>query len=273
MQSLVKTYKENNSNTVVINHLKSTVMKKLFFIVLISSLLFACKDDPRELFIRTTEIALFPEDVLQIDAVSDYDITYLSGNSYFADVSEEGMLTANKVGETFVKVSSHERVLEVAVEVMGRYNLYPDPITDWGISQSDLIKIAGEPDKSFNSSIEYANYSEQAPNIAYLFTPTDSLMCALVIVLETASDDLNSYMHERFVLDSEEDGLLVYCNAHKEEDVTMLIGMFNSGEGSVMVLYMGYEQKDTKSKQAVATDFNNIRKQMKLIANENWSKI
>ncbi|MGZ2368910.1 hypothetical protein ACXR6G_03910 [Ancylomarina sp. YFZ004] len=248
-------------------------MKKLLFIALISLLCFACKDDPQELFIKTTEVSLYPEDVIQIDAVSDFDITYLSTNIYLADVSAEGMLTANKVGKTLVEVTSHDRVVEVPVEVMGRYNVYPDPITDWALSQSDLIKIAGEPDKSYTSSIEYANYSDQAPAIAYLFTPGDSLMCAMVIVIETASDDLVSYMNERFVFDSDEDGLLVYCNAHKQEDVSMLIGIFYGSGGSPMVLYMEYQQPETKSSQAVATDFNNLRTQMKVIASENMNKL
>ena len=248
-------------------------MKKLLFITLICSLLFSCsEDDPLELGIKTLEVSLYPEDVVSIDAVSDFDITYLSTNPYFVDVSAEGMLTANKVGKTLVEVSSNERLLEVSVNVMGRYNVYPDPIVDWALSQSELIEIAGEPDKSYTSSIEYANYSDQAPAIAYLFTPGDSLMCAMVIVLETASDDLTAYMDERFVFDSEDDNLLVYCDAHELEDVTMLIGIFKGGGGSPMVLYMEYEQDDTKSGQAVASDFKNMRKQMKALASEKMNK-
>lgn len=238
-----------------------------------SSLCFACsKDDSLELGIKTLEISLYPQDVVSIDAVSDFDITYLSTNTYLADVSAEGMLTANKVGKTLVEVSSHDRLLEVSVDVMGRYNVYPDPIVDWGISQSELIEIAGEPDKSYTSSIEYSEFSEQAPNIAYLFTPGDSLMCALVIVLETYSDDLIAYMDERFIFDSEEDGLVVYCDAHEEEDVSMLMGIFNGGGGSLMVLYIENEQEDTKSRQAVSSDFKNMRKQMKTLASEKMNK-
>jgi len=244
-------------------------MKKLLVIVLMSSLCFACsKDDSLELGIKTLEVSLYPEDVVSIDAVSDFDISYLSSNPYLVDVSEAGMLTANKVGKTLVQVASHDRLIDVSVDVMGRYNVYPDPIVDWSMSQSELIAIAGEPDKSYTSSIEYANYSDQASAIAYLFTPGDSLMCAMVIVLETASDDLTAYMDERFVFDSEDDNLLVYCDAHEQEDVTMLIGIFNGGGGSPMVLYMEYEQEDTKSGQAIASDFKNMRKQMKAIAIE-----
>ncbi len=248
-------------------------MKKLLFIVVISSLCFACsEDDPQELFIKTTEVSLYPEDVIQIDAVSDFDITYLATNTYLADVSVTGLLTANKVGTTRVEVSSHDRVIEVPVEVMGRYNLYPDPITDWGLSQSDLIEIAGEPDKSYGSSIEYDEYSDQAPTIAYFFTQGDSLICAMVIVLEIYSDDLLAYMDERFVFDSEGDGLIVYCNAHEEEDISLLVGVFN-GDGSLMVLYMEYQHTETKSSQAVATDFKNMRTQMKVLASENMNKL
>ncbi|MFA9371531.1 MAG: hypothetical protein ACERIH_07450 [Labilibaculum antarcticum] len=237
-------------------------MKKLLLIAVTSLLCFACDKDPQELLIKTTEVSLYPEDIIQIDAISDFDIAYLSTNTYLADVSAIGLLTANKVGKTLVEVSSNNFVIEVPVEIMGRYNVYPDPILDWGISQSDLIEIAGEPDKAYTNSIEYANYSDQAPAIAYLFTPGDSLMCAMVIVLETSSDDLTAYMDERFVFDSEEDGLSVYRNAHEEKDVTLLIGIFNGGGGSPMVLYMGYEYSETKSSQSVSMALKNMRKQL-----------
>lgn len=238
-------------------------MKKLLLFAVTSLLCFACDKDPQELLIKTTEVSLYPEDIIQIDAISDFDITYLSSNTYLADVSAIGLLTANKVGKTLVEVSSNNCVIEVPVEVMGRYNVYPDPILDWSLSQSDLIEIAGEPDKVYTSSIEYANYSDQAPAIAYLFTPGDSLMCAMVIVLAISADDLSAYMNERFVFDTEEDGLSVYRNAHEEKDVSLLIGVFAGGGDSLMVLYMGYEYSETKSSQSVSMALKNMRNSFK----------
>ena len=93
-------------------------------------------------------------------------------------------------------------------------------------------------------------------------------MCAMVIVDETYSDDLIAYMDERFVFDEEEDGLLVYCDAYEEEDVSMLVGIINGGLGSLMVLYIEYEQEETKSRQAISSDFKNIRNKMKALASE-----
>ncbi len=238
-------------------------MRKLLFMTLISLVCFACSDDPLELGIKTLEISLYPEDIVSIEAVSDFDITYLSENPYLVDVSAEGMLTAHKVGKTSVEVSSHNRILEVSVDVMGRYNVYPDPVVEWGMSQSDLIKAVGEPDKSYANSLEYADYSEQSPNIAYLFTPGDSLMCALVIVLETYSDELTSYMNERFIFDSKDDNLVVYRNGNDESDTTMLMGIFNGGMGSLMVMYIEYKEDETKSQQSVTMDFKNIQKDLR----------
>jgi len=248
-------------------------MRKLLFIVVISSLCFTCsKDDSQELLINISEISLYPEDVMQIEAVSDFDITYLSNNTYLANVLSSGLLTANKVGKTSIEVSSHDRVIEIPVEIKGRYHLYPDPITDWSISRSDLINLVGEPDKSYTNSIEYANYSDQAPSIAYLFTPGDSLMFALVIVHDTYADDLIAYMNERYVLDSEEDGLFVFRDAFEIEEVSMLTGVFNGGDGSLMVLYMEYQQEETKSKHSVATDFKKMRMYIKSLVSENMNR-
>jgi hypothetical protein len=197
-------------------------MKKLLVIVLMSSLCFACsKDDPLELGIKTLEISLYPEDVVQIDAISDFDITYLSSNPYLVEVSEAGLLTANKVGKTRVEVSSHDRILEVSVDVMGRYNIYPDPIVDWSLSQSELIAIAGEPDEFYSDAfIQYNGYSDKASSIAYLFSEGNLLVNTIVMVPAIYSDDFFAYMDERFIFDAEDDGILIYGNANKEEDVT-----------------------------------------------------
>lgn len=237
-------------------------MKKLLVITFICLLLFSCsKDDPQELFIKTTDLALYPEEAIQIDAVSDFDITYLSSNPYLVDVSAEGMLRANKVGKTRVEVSSHEHVVEIAVEVKGRYNVYPDPITDWGMSRSDLIEIAGEPDASpSNTVIEYHDFSDKAPSVMYLFSPEGSLVNSLVNVLAIYSADLIKHLDERFVFKSEENGLRIYRNALQNEDATMLIGFGFFGGDYIMLSYVAYDYSEKESAQAIATNFKTMRK-------------
>jgi hypothetical protein len=249
-------------------------VKKTLLIAIISILCFACsEDDPLELGIKTLEVSLYPEEEVAIDAISDFDITYLSTNPYFVDVSAEGMLTANKVGKTLVEVSSHERLLEVSVNVMGRYNVYPDPITDWSMSQSELIAISGEPTNPLSVGfIDYDDYSDKAPSVIYLFSEEDSLVNALVNVLSIYSDDLIKHLDERFVLISDKDWLRVYGNAQQDEDITMLIGFANFGGNYIMVSYVEYEYSETESAKAVATDFKNMRNQMKLFVNEKMNK-
>ena len=89
-------------------------------------------------------------------------------------------------------------------------------------------------------------------------------MCALVIVLEAYSDDLIAHLDERFIFDSEEEGLLVYRNGNDEDDTTMLIGVFMGNGDSLMILYMEYVETQTEAKpmQSVSRTLKNLRHQL-----------
>jgi len=142
-------------------------MKKLLFIVVIASLCFACGEgEQQEMSIKTKEISLYPEDKAQIDAISGYNIVFRSENDYLAMVSVNGLVSAEKVGKTIIEVTSNDRVVEVPVEVLGRYNLYPDPILDWSMSRNDLIEISGEPDDTFGNAFFF--YDDYSISVHYL---------------------------------------------------------------------------------------------------------
>jgi len=243
-------------------------MKKLIFIVIIAAMCFACGEgEQQDLSIKTKEVSLYPGNRAQIDAISGYNIVFRSVNDYPATVSVNGLVSAEKVGKTIIEVTSNDRVVEVPVEVMGRYNLYPDPILDWGITCSELIEIAGEPDNSPSNAVtEYYDYSDQAPRLVYLFDTNDCLICALVEVYSTYSVDLFSYLDERFVFDSVDEGISIYINAQKDEDASLIIGVLDTGADYVMVLYIENQNMPTKSSHPASLDFHNIRKRLKALA-------
>ncbi|MCZ4696050.1 hypothetical protein [Ancylomarina euxinus] len=240
-------------------------MKKILFIALIASLCFSCGEGEQvELSLKTKEISLYPNERVQISAISGYNMVFRSANDYQATVSVNGLVRAGKVGETFIELTSNDRVVEIPVEVKGRFNLYPDPILDWGMTRSDLIEIAGESDNSSsNSVVEYLDYSDQATRLVYLFDANDVLMCTLVDVLATYSNDLFSYINERYVFNSEDEDLSIFMNAHKEENATLLIGVFNFGGDYIMVMYIENQNAQTKSSHPVSLDIQNIRKRLK----------
>ncbi|WP_372643368.1 hypothetical protein [Ancylomarina sp.] len=246
-------------------------MKKILFIALIASLCFSCGEGEQvELSLKTKEISLYPNERVQISAISGYNMVFRSANDYQATVSVNGLVSAGKVGETIIELASNDRVVEIPVEVKGRFNLYPDPILDWGITRSDLLEIAGESDNSpSNSVVEYLDYSDQAPRLVYLFDANDALMCTLVDVIATYSDDLFLYMNERYVFSSEDEGLSVFTNAYKDEDASSLIGVFEFGGEYVMVMYIENQNAETKSGHPVSLDIQNIRKRLKSLASVN----
>ena len=241
-------------------------MKRTLSLFLISIICFACGEaDQQGLSVKTKEISLYPKGRVQIDAISGYNMIFRSVNDYQATVSVNGLVTAQKVGETVIELMSDDRVVKIPVEVKGRFNLYTDPILDWGITSSELIAKLGEPDYSPSKTIiEYHDYSDQAPKLIYLFGSNEKLVNVLIDVLGAYSEDLYSHLEERFVFDSKDEYLSVYCNSHKEEDVTLLIGVFDMGKNGCLVSYIEYNNA-MKSNRPVRSYIEQLRGEFEAI--------
>ena len=116
------------------DNLNLDFMKKTVLIVAVlsGSILASCsKDDSNTIVINTkTPIVLNYEKTLQIDASSEREITYESENVFHATVSNEGLITGGRVGETNVVVSNGKNSKMIPITIEPKYNLYETPCID-----------------------------------------------------------------------------------------------------------------------------------------------
>ncbi|WP_165042378.1 Ig-like domain-containing protein [Dysgonomonas sp. ZJ709] len=230
-------------------------MKKLLLLLFVLPLIFvSCgSDDDNSLSLKEAEKTLKYGNTYQINASSDNKITYTSENEYHATVSESGLITAGRIGETNILLTDGNDTKEFKVTVNPESNLYPEPNVEFGISKSDLIKKLGTPDYQTSEGIRYDNYSSNAPQVAYLFDSSDKLETSVTMVKTAYSSELGTFLGERYVYGTsiEEDYTLIFINNLKLENATMMIGASLYNTSYWMTIYTTYtHQKSSSAKQA-----------------------
>lgn len=235
-------------------------MKKILFaLVLAFPFVFTgCSSDENDnaIILKSSEVTLIHTEKHQIDATSDSKIMYRSEDEYHAKVSESGLITAGKVGETNILLTSSGDTKKVKVIVKPESTMYPEPNLEFGISKDDLIKKIGTPNKETSNGIGYNNFSTKAPDLVYLFDTNNKLKSVGVIIKTAYTSELSTYLGERYVYGTsiEEDYTLLFVNALKLEDVTMMIGASLYNTSYWMAIYMPYSNKNTRVQKANEMD-------------------
>ncbi len=199
-------------------------MKKILFALMCTFAVLAtgCQEKVSDtgIVLNETEVILNSSNEYQITAESPTPITYSSENEYHAVVDEHGLVTAMFVGETDIVLDNRSDTKRVKVIVEPKYNLFEEPITDFGITKEELISRLGEPDLETDETIGYLSSSSVAPMTMYAFQNGALNVCG-VIVKSQYSGELGAFMAERYLLAGEDDGSFAFVNALDADKVTM----------------------------------------------------
>jgi len=220
-------------------------MKKLLSSLLIASIfIIGCQKEkvkePDLILLNTSEKQMYHNDTYQIDAQSISKITYSSGNEYHAKVSESGLVNARFVGETNIILKNDEDTKKVRIIVKPKSNLYPEPAVKFGDSRSSIIAKFGTPDTQTSTGIGYANYSNTAPLLAFLFDSYDRLTSYSLLIKSAYSSSLADFLGERYLFIGLEYDIFLYINGFDEKTTTMAIGNTLYNISYWMVLYTPY---------------------------------
>lgn len=232
-------------------------MKNFFTLTLLVTLFMGCSsdndnDNADKIVLNTSDLTMYYDDEIQIDAKSDSKISYSSQNEYYASVSDGGVIKAGRVGETRIALTNGKDTKSLKVTIRAKRDLYPEPNIEFGISRSDLIKKLGTPDNETVDGIGYYNYSINAPQVAYLFDSNDQLRSSAVLVNSTQSSSLGSFLAERYLSIGSKDYTFFYINSLLSQKPTMGVGATLSNINYWMVLYMPFS--DTQEKNTFNSD-------------------
>lgn len=130
-------------------------MKAYRVITMVSLLLLAvcCSKEPEltyDINLATNSISLYSLEEFQIEATSDYPLTYESADEYNATVDAQGKVKAFFIGSTTITVSNAQQSKSIPVTVKPKYNTYNEPTIPFGITPDELLSKAGTPDSRLN---------------------------------------------------------------------------------------------------------------------------
>ncbi|GEM_PF-2338428 len=229
----------------------------LFLLLGITSLILSCsKENNNKLEVTPDSIILYSEGTAQLSTNVD-DAIFTSVDDFYAKVDESGLVTANKIGETVIKVSSSNGSVNVPVKVLNQYSLYPDVDGLIGKGISDMTNLLGngyETSTSSSGSIVYA-YRNPTRYAAVIAVSMKSGKCESVAVLVSTSyiSKLANHIIERYARAGMQNDAYFFLN----HDKNVLIGVELYNVSYQIALYVPYTSSSKSAEiQFDITDFD-----------------
>jgi len=239
-------------------------MKNLIISLALASVLLACQKEP-VLTLEQTTASLKSGENFSINATGFDSYTFTSQNEYVAKVSATGVVTAQRIGKTNIVVKAEDKVAYFNVEVVPAYNLFTEPIMEWGMSRAQLISKLGTPASSTADGVGYTNSSTIAPISVYLFD-SKGLSVSSILVNSNYSSQLGSFMAERYLLVSvdAEEYSIYFINALSLQKATTIVGLEIYNLSYWMAAYI---RNDSYTKGGMAVSNEDISKKISEIVN------
>lgn len=208
--------------------MKNTLL--LFAIFAIA--LVGCSNDKDELSLDRSEISMYVGDKTQINAsIGNENTLWVSNNDFIASVSN-GIVRANKVGETHIIASAGYDV-SCKVIVLPKYKTYEEPCMEWGVTKDYIRNKYGNPSyEDLNTII----YNINVP-VSYIFK-NGKLINSTVLVPTNKAEELGLFIKERYYsFKNQGSSIIGFMNANSTKDATISGGISVYNSLYLMVLY------------------------------------
>lgn len=237
-------------------------MKRILFYVtaIVSLTLFAaCSKDDGDGFNITSSksVQLTSQKTSQIEC-SDSKATYTSENGYVATVSETGLITGKRIGETYIDVNGQK---SIKVSVTPVFTQFVEPQFLFGATKDEVYaKVGTNYSLSNESGIAYTTTNDRVRGYIYLLK--DGKVSSVVMVASSSYfSSLTDFLLERYApaTFSEENYTVLYVNALTADKITMIIGEQVYSTSIIYVAYLPY----TNSKSRSVTNSESVKLQVK----------
>lgn len=229
-------------------------MKKhlLFFCVSLGLLATGCnKEGPKKLLLDKISTQLYQSETSLITS-NGTNVTYQSRNPYVATVDDEGLVTANFVGETIIDVKADEGKAEFKVTVNGKYHTFDEPCHDWTKTRSQVFAM--HPTLSFSESGDYWMAivdDNRAMLLQYGFDSSNKLISAAITISQDYAVQSMYFLSERYLPVTSKDGAYYFVNGITESTVDTIVSLSKiTGYKVYMIVYLPYIP--TKAEESVA---------------------
>lgn len=244
-------------------------MKKLFANIGLVSVLASCSKSSEEGLEITspTPVTLYSSDTSQITTNKE-SVTFTSNSDYVATVSQTGLITGKRVGNTTIDVSDGKGHASVAVTVNPKNTSFVEPVLDFGISSADVIKKEGQsPLTEVSNGLLFDSKGKETYRM-YGFE-NDKLKSSCLIVKTTLAETITDFLIERYAVVDANSGfgfgdgsyIALFVNSLDFDKVTMGVGISAYNYSTLMVLY--FKTSTTKAeRESMTKEYIEMYKQM-----------
>lgn len=192
------------------------------------------------LTVEPSEIVLYTDGTQQINAEPSDGVKYTSDDDYYASVDANGLVTANKVGKTNIRVSSSNGDATIPVVILPKYSLYPelDPVINSPVSTLKNV-LGSNYSSSYSSTGEllysYENYNTYTTEI--IATISNNKCTGVGVLVPTSNMSmLIKYLTERYTIAGMLNDYYLFMN--HDENVVISLTLYNIS--FLMVMYLPY---------------------------------
>lgn len=158
--------------------------------------------------------------------------SWSSSNTFVATVSNDGIITGQHVGSCTVSCPYGS----CRVTVSATMNLFPDPITQWGLSKSQVIAQAGyNYQETANGDLAYETGNSVAPYLGYSFE-NGGLSMTMLFVKTAYTNQVVDHLSERYKFMYKEGSSFVHIdgNTLNESKTMVILRYYNSSYWAVV---------------------------------------
>ena len=196
-------------------------MKRITIYLIALLAMYSCSKNEADLVLEPSSIQLKVGETKKIQVLNNNtDINWSVVKDYFATVDDYGVVTGRKVGKTIAIAQSGDKKSTCKIEIIPRYDTYIEPVTEFGITMSELIEKVGPPVKITTNSVGTTYHYNQ--NISgsikarYLFV-SGLLKESLIIIPwnNESREEVFNFIGERYILMNAypDSNLYYYMNA------------------------------------------------------------
>lgn len=175
------------------------------------------------LSVSPTSISLYVDGTKQLTVNKTKNITYTPTDYWYVDVSSSGLVTAKKKGNTTIKVSDGNRIVNVNVEIKSAYDLYPELDLYIGKKFDSFNGIFGNYDeiKSTENFLTYwyEHRTKYDISFGFIFNKGDALgtiQAVSVYIPVTYENQLETYLWDRYFCNEALNDVYYFYNHSKE---------------------------------------------------------
>lgn len=219
-------------------------MRKLLLFIIVCSFMssfYSCKKNHITVNNGIT-VNLNHNETHWIDATSDYEISYCSDNRYCAEVSNDGVITANYVGSAEITLSNGKDEASIRVNVLPLSNYYQEPDIYFGESRESVdAKYASEDYNPTTDDVVLYPYKSDVTDYMYVYYEDDKVVAYEILVIADDISLVEEFISERYRYLGEIYGLPVYINTLALSDATMSVSYRHYDSERVIVRYYTYD--------------------------------